>query len=137
MTAHAPTISRPTAEPNITPFLDVLLVLLITFMSISIQMHHTLDAQLPVPCHDSCPAGSSIVLEVRSGPEFRVNRSVVAQSELAAHLTAIYRDRPEKVIQVAGYPDVRYQDVISAMDVARSAGVRVISIAPKESYLSR
>jgi biopolymer transport protein ExbD len=44
---------------------------------------------------------------------------------------------PEKIIQIAGYPGVTYQDVVSAMDVAKSAGMRVVGILPSDQYLPR
>jgi biopolymer transport protein ExbD len=49
----------------------------------------------------------------------------------------VYADRPEKIIQVAGHRDASYQAVLAAMDVARSAGVTVVSIPPSSSYSSR
>lgn len=118
----------PACEPNVTPMLDVLLVLLIIFLAASIRMHHTIDAVLPQPCAGVCDAGNPIVLEVMPGPSYRVNRTVVPRTSLQSYLAGIYDGRPEKILQVAGYPDVRYQDVVSAMDVARSSGVRVLSV---------
>jgi biopolymer transport protein ExbD len=120
----------PTSELNVTPMLDVLLVLLITFMAMALPVHHTIDAQLPQECAGACAGGSEIVLEVLPGPTYRVNRSPVPANDLATRLSAIYRDRPEKIIYVAGDRHVSYQEVITAMDVARSAGVRVLSVAP-------
>src|ERR1700712_5711236 len=115
----------PTAEPNITPMIDVLLVLLIIFMMAIPQMR-TIDASLPQPCVGACAGGDAIVLEVMPGPSYRLNHQPVASSELLAHLSGVYRDRPEKIIQIAGHPGVSYADVVSAMDIAKSAGVRVI-----------
>jgi len=131
------TSSQPNFEPNVTPMLDVLLVLLIVFMSITIQVHRSLDVQLPEVCSGPCNGAEQIVLEVRPGPEYRINTMVVAPSELAARLLAIYGPRPRKEIQIAGYPGVRYDDVVHAMDVAKSAGVSVLGLAPKESYLKK
>ena len=127
----------PTSELNVTPMLDVLLVLLIIFMAMAVRMHHTIDAQLPDVCVGACAGGSQIVLEVLPGPTYRVNRSAVPANELAERLRAIYRDRPEKIIYVAGDRRVSYQDVITAMDVARTAGVRVLSVAPGGSDLTQ
>lgn len=63
------------------------------------------------------------------------DKQVVAVSKpYATQLASIYPARPDKVIQVAAHPGVKYQDVINAMDIAKSSGVRVIGIAPKESY---
>jgi biopolymer transport protein TolR len=123
--------TRFSAEPNVTPMIDVLLVLLIVFMVASVQRHHTIDAQLPVSSCDLCANRPQIVLEVLPGPSYRINRAPVASGDLLSNLYAIYESRPEKLIQVAGSPGVRYDDVIAAMDVAKSAGVRVISVAPK------
>ena len=135
MTFHAS--GGPTSEMNVTPMLDVLLVLLIIFMAVTIQVHRTIDANLPVPCPGKCDGPPTIVLEVLPGPEYRVNQRVVAANQLLGYLLDVYRGRPEKIIQVAGYPNVRYADVITAMDIAKSAGVAAIGIAPKDAFLSR
>ena len=126
------------AEPNVTPMIDVLLVLLIVFMVASIQMHHTMDAQLPERGCDAalCEDSHQIVLEVLPGPTYRINAAPVGTGELLDRLSSIYRNRPEKIMEVAGHPGARYEDVVGAMDIARSAGIRVISIAPRESYLA-
>jgi biopolymer transport protein TolR len=135
MTAN--TSALPQSEPNVTPMLDVLLVLLIIFMAATIQVHRTVDVQLPQPCVGVCAGGSQIVLEVLPGPAYRINQAAVPTERLHARLLAIYGDRPEKILQVAGYPGARYEDVLAAMGVARAAGVRVIGIAPKESYMGK
>jgi biopolymer transport protein ExbD len=133
----ATTHGNPTCEPNVTPMLDVLLVLLIVFMSVTIQVHRTLDVQLPEPCVGACTGTGDIVLEVRPGPTYRINTAEVTARDLAGALRAIYQARPDKVIQIAGYPGVRYDDVVGAMDMAKSAGVRVVGLAPRESYLAK
>lgn len=123
-------IRTPSAEPNVTPMIDVLLVLLIVFMTVVMQVHHTMDVQLPMPCTGNCNGDTPIVLEIAPGPSYRINSAEVARSDLAARLRAIYFARPEKVIQIAGRRGVRYDDVMNAMDVAKGAGVKVIEIAP-------
>lgn len=125
------------SEMNVTPMLDVLLVLLIIFMAASIRVHLTIDGDLPVACAGVCAGTSSIVLEVLPGPSYRINKAPVSSADLRDRLASIYASRREKIIQVAGYPGVTYQDVVSAMDIAKSAGVRVVGIAPKDAYLPR
>jgi biopolymer transport protein ExbD len=137
MAGTSPTSPRPLGEMNVTPMLDVLLVLLIIFMYLALQTRSTMNAHLPTPCAGACDAGPTIVLEVLPGPAYRVNRAPVAVDELARRLEVIYAGRPEKVLQVAGHPGVSYQQVIAAMDAARGAGVRVISLPGRESYLAR
>jgi biopolymer transport protein TolR len=124
-----------TNEINVTPMIDVLLVLLIIFMMIIPMSRKALDLQLPDPTPDNTNSGPpplQIVLEVLPGNVFKVNTGVIAKEKLADSLTAIYRNRPEKIIFVKGDPKVKYSDVIWAMDQARGAGVKVIGVPPKD-----
>lgn len=125
--------SRPQAEMNATPMLDVLLVLLVIFMLVAMRVQHVIEAQLPVPCERAACEGDDlpIVLEVLPGPAYRLNGAPVSRAALATRLGAVYAGRPTKVLQVAGRAGVSYQQVIDAMDVARGAGVRVIGLAPR------
>jgi len=127
----ASTLSIPNAEPNVTPMIDVLLVLLIVFMMVAVQMHHSIDVQLPEPRLGPSTSAPAIVLEVLPGPTYRLNQRPIAKPNLLAELTATYRGRPDKTLQVAGAAGLRYDDVVSAMDVAKSAGATVIGIVPK------
>ncbi len=125
------------ADINVTPFLDVLLVLIITFLA-AVSARKSLDAVLPVPCTGSCVSdGVPIVLEVLANGSFLLNQQPVSGTSLSASLHVAFDGRPDKILQVAGHRDVSYQGVLAAMDAARSAGVTVISIPPSESYLPR
>lgn len=120
------------AELNVTPMLDVLLVLLVIFMA-AVQSRKAMDVQLPAPCTGVCPAdGTPIVLEVLPDGVYLLNREPVAADHLARRLRDVYAGRPTKIVQVVGHRSVRYQRVLDAMDVARSAGVEVIGIPPSE-----
>lgn len=132
---HASTPVATSAEPNVTPMIDVLLVLLIVFMTAVIHVNKTMDVQLPQPCTGECASGGQIVLEILPGPAYRINQRAVPSERLLAELEDIYRGRPGKIIAIAGHPGVRYDDVVAAMDVAKSAGVRTIGIAPIVSYV--
>jgi len=118
-------------EMNVTPMLDVLLVLLVIFMAAAVGMHHTMDAQFPDPCAVVCTGTQPIVLEVLPGSRFLLNKYEVTANELAARLRAVFEGRPIKVLTVSGRRGVPYEQVINAMDVARSAGVRVLAIQPR------
>ncbi len=123
-----------TNEPNVTPMIDVLLVLLIIFMMIIPLSRKAIDVQLPDPTPDKTPPKSKpdqIVLEVLPGPTFQVNKKPVDKAGLGQYLKETYDPRPEKILFIKGDPDVTYQDVIFAMDVARGAGVLVIGATPK------
>jgi biopolymer transport protein TolR len=127
-------VNRLQNEPNVTPMIDVLLVLLIIFMLVVPMSRKAIDLQLPDPTEttQSSNPPPQIVLEVKPGNVFMINKQPVTKDGLAARLTEIYKDRPEKIIFVNGDPKVKYSDVIYAMDVARGSGVKVIGVSPKE-----
>ena len=124
-----------TNDINVTPMIDVLLVLLIIFMMVIPMSRKAIDLQLPDPTPDdtnSGPPPSQIVLEVLPGNTFKINSQPVTKADLARKLKEIYDPRPDKIIFVKGDPTVKYSDVINAMDVARGAGVKVIATTPKD-----
>ena len=124
-----------TNDMNVTPMIDVLLVLLIIFMMVIPMSRKAIDLQLPDPTPDDSQSGpppSQIVLEVLPNNVFKINTEPVAPARLAARLKEIYDPRPEKIIFVKGDEKVKYSEVIHAMDVARGAGVKVIGVPPKE-----
>lgn len=118
--------ARLVPDINVTPMIDVLLVLLIIFM-LMIQPRLHVEAQLPQPSPEP-GEGVQIVLEVDPGPVYRLNQQPVASGALLERLRGVYEGRPEKTLLVRGSRRARYQDVVTAMDVARSAGVTVIGI---------
>ncbi|HWJ21610.1 MAG TPA: biopolymer transporter ExbD [Gemmatimonadaceae bacterium] len=125
-----------TNDINVTPMIDVLLVLLIIFMLVVPMARKAIDVQLPDPTPTNAPATPStdqIVLSVNKDGSYAINKEAVTKERLAARLKEIYDPRPDKIIFVNGDPKVKYQDVIFAMDVARGAGVKVIGFTPKEA----
>jgi biopolymer transport protein TolR len=124
-----------TNEINVTPMIDVLLVLLIIFMMAIPMLRKAIDVQLPDPTPQEQTQNQTppdqIVLQVLPNGVLKVNSEVVPESNLHNFLKDIYDPRPDKIIFVKGDPTVKYQEVIHAMDVARGAGVKVIGIPPK------
>ncbi|MDZ7632589.1 MAG: biopolymer transporter ExbD [Gemmatimonadaceae bacterium] len=123
-----------TNDINVTPMIDVLLVLLIIFMVIVPMARKTIDVQLPDPTPQPQPPGpppSNIVLEILPNGVFKINSEQATREGLAGRLKEIFSPRPDKLIFVKGDSMAVYQDVIFAMDVARGAGVKVIGHMPK------
>lgn len=136
MSMSAGQSGKLTNEPNVTPMIDVLLVLLIIFMLVVPMSRKAIDLQLPDPTEttQSSNPPPQIVLEVMPGNKYFINKQPVTKEDLLKRLTEIYKDRPEKIIFVKGAPKgVKYSDVIYAMDVARGAGVKVIGVSPKDA----
>src|SRR5947209_823594 len=97
-------------EINVTPMIDVLLVLLIIFMMVIPMSRKAIDLQLPDPTPDNTPQGpppSQIVLEVLPGNVFKVNSQPIPRNELQKRLKEIYDPRPDKIIFVKGDPTVK------------------------------
>jgi biopolymer transport protein TolR len=122
-------------EPNVVPMIDVLLVLLIIFMLTIPMSRVAIDLQLPDPKPPEedtpPPKQDQIVLEVLPGPQFLINKTAYSKDQLPGQFKIIYDPRPDKILFVKGDPNVKYQEIIWSMDVARGGGVKVIGIPPK------
>jgi len=124
-----------TNDINVTPMIDVLLVLLIIFMLVVPMSRKAIDLQLPDPTEQQSSATPppQIVLEVMPGQKYLLNKEPLTKATLFNRLKEIYDPRPEKIIFVKGDPKAIYSEVIYAMDIARGAGVKVIGVSPKDA----
>ena len=126
------------SEPNVIPMIDILLVLLIIFMMQISQQRKAMDIQLPLEQQiqrEQMEAAQSnqIVLQLNEDGTYAVNADTIPFSMLDAKFHEIYDERPAKLLFVKAARNRAYGDVISAMDVARGAGVQVIGFTPPEN----
>jgi len=115
------------AEPNMTPMIDVLLVLLVIFILAQQVLQRSIDVQLPVDKEN--PEESSlapIVLEIDVSGAMFLNKTYVTEAQLPAMLTQVYADRSDKLLFIKALKGVTYGDVLGVMDVAKGAGVELL-----------
>ena len=126
-----------TSEPNVIPMIDILLVLLIIFMMQVPLQRKKMDVQLPpvLELNQTPESGptNQIVLQLNEDGSYAINNDPVAKAMLERRLREIYDPRPVKLMFIKTARNRHYEDVIEAMDIARSAGVQVIGFTPPES----
>jgi biopolymer transport protein ExbD len=126
---HSTTSRALDAEMNVTPMIDVLLVLLIIYMT-SVGIRQVIPATLPDPAPAAIENSTQIVLELRADGTYALNDQPIPDDELEATIRGIYDDRPAKLLFIQAASERTYQEVIDAMDVVRGAGVQLIGILP-------
>ena len=132
------------SEINVTPMIDVLLVLLIIFMVIVPVTPKGLEALVPQPPkdqnHNPPPSDRTIVVQVirhpGAAPSYKINETEVfngaggpaAQKELQSRLTEIYANRAERIMFVRGDDEVNFASVAEVIDIGRAANVDHIGL---------
>jgi biopolymer transport protein ExbD len=123
------------ADINVTPMIDILLVLLIIFMVIVPVTPKGLDALVPQPPKDKKIDNTperTIVVQIfyRAGasPTYKINETDVSKGELLQRLTDIYANRAERVMFVKGEDKIDFRYVAEVIDIGRSAGVDHIGL---------
>jgi len=120
-----------TSEINVTPMIDVLLVLLIIFMVIVPAIPRGEAAAVPKPAMND-GGGDAVVLEVlKNGADavkFRINEQSVAQGELKARLSAIYANRAQRALFLKGDDTLSFTQMAEVIDIGHAAGIDQIGL---------
>ena len=125
-----------TADPNVTPLIDVLLVLLIIFMVITPLTPKGLDALVPQPPPPNAPKNQSvdrtIVVQLLKGaggkPALKINQDDVSWNNLQGRLEEIFKTRAEKVMFIKADNDLEFSEVAQVIDIAHAAGVDKVGL---------
>ncbi len=123
---------RQVSDINVTPLIDVLLVLLIIFMVITPLTPHGLNALAPQPPKDKTPPppdqDRTVVIVIDKDKSMKLNSEPTDMAKLGPRLEEIFKTRADRVVFVKGDPDLEFQTVAQAIDIAKGAGIDKIGL---------
>ncbi len=120
------------ADPNVVPFIDILLVLLIIFMVITPLTPKGLEALVPQPpppgVQQTAADQRTVVIVINADRSMLINTEPTDEARLGPRLEEIFKTRAERVVFVKGDPSLEFQYVARAIDIAKGAGIDKIGL---------
>jgi biopolymer transport protein TolR len=127
------------AEINVTPFVDVMLVLLIIFMVTAPMMQSGIGIELPTAETDTAPAEAGVQVAIKADQSIYVGNSVVNINLLERHLLNAFAGKSKKVVYLQADKNLPYGFVMDVLDIVKKTGIELIGLMtqPKEKETRR